>query len=198
MSDNYLTDKLSESIITTFKKTELFEKIDKVHFYVTSFVLLSSIMGLTCVYLNYSSNTELQYVKDKIDNNDNILKSNIELNRRRNLIEHCKIKSEVLNLERYLSEIIENQGIIINHLKEIKLLKNPADIKLIVKNDTVSASTSMTSFSPIKVPNLVAEFNLDVTEDNNDQDYDELLNECYDNMPLNNAKKNMTLSWLFK
>lgn len=197
MSEIILTEKLYESFSNTIKKTELFEKIGNYKFYVTSFFLFSSIIGLTSVYLNYSNIKELCYTREQILNNQSILQSNIELNRMRNSIQHCKLKSEILNLDRQLSEIIENQKIFLIQLKEIKLLKVSDELKNFVENDTMSASTSMTSFSPTKVANLVEEYKLDTIEDGGDQEYDELLNECYDNMPLNNSKKNMTLSWLF-
>jgi hypothetical protein len=57
----------------------------------------------------------------------------------------------------------------------------------------------MTTFSPIKIPSVLDESIVsNVTDDNKDKEYDELLNECYDAIPLNNLKKTTGLSWLFK
>lgn len=195
MTDIGLTERISESITNTIKKTEAFEKLGKIEFYISSFVIISSIMGLTCVYMNYSTCKEIYNTKKQIQGNENVIKYNIEINRKRNLSEHCKIKSEILILGKQLSEIIENQKKIISQLDELKLLKNTDDIK---QTDIVSTSTSMSSFSQNNVPSLVIECKLDIDEDNKDQDYDELLNECYDTIPLNNIKKNIGLSWLFK
>jgi len=54
-----------------------------------------------------------------------------------------------------------------------------------------TTGTSMSSFSPIKIPT-------NIYDDIRENDYDELMNECYDTIPLNNVKKNTGLSWLFK
>jgi hypothetical protein len=191
MLKNSLPEKLSESVVNSFKKTEAFEKI-KFKFYTSSFLMISSIMGLTYIYMNYSYYNELYSTKNLIQESKNILNYNIKINRKKNLIEYCEIKSEIITLKKHLSELIENQKIIIMHLEEVKLLKNNDDNKLICRPDCISE----VSFSPIKQPDLVIECKLD-TEEDKDQEYDELLNECYDLIPLNNIKKNTALSWLF-
>ena len=191
MLKNSLPEKLSESVVNSFKKTEVFEKI-KFKFYTSSFLMISSIMGLTYIYMNYSYYNELYSTKNLIQESKNILNYNIKINRKKNLIEYCEIKSEIITLKKHLSELIENQKIIIMHLEEVKLLKNKDDNKLICRPDCISE----VSLSPIKQPDLVIECKLD-TEEDKDQEYDELLNECYDLIPLNNIKKNTALSWLF-
>jgi len=190
MSEISLTEKLSESIVATFKKTEVFEKLRNFEFYLTSFFTISSIVGLTCACFNYINYTKHQYNTELIKENENMIKLIIDNNRKRNLIEHCKLKSEILILGNQLSEIYENQKIIINKLDELKLLKNIDDVKSVTHTENMS-------FSPIKVPSLVIECKLDINEDDYDEDYDELSHECYDSIPLNNIKKNTNLSWLF-
>lgn len=185
MTEIRLTDKISKSIAGVFDKWE------KIEFYVSSFLLISSIMGLTTIYLNYSHTTDLCTIKQSIAKNDTTLESIVHVNHLHNLNEQCKLNSELSTIEKQLSEIIENQKIIINHVEEIKNLN---DIKFVNK----STNTSMNSFSPNKVSSLVIECTLDINEDNKEQDYDELSNECYDSIPLNNIKKHTNLSWLFK
>ena len=95
--------------------------------------------------------------------------------------------------------LLENQEKIISQLEDIKLIKNSEEHRLsinISKIDCMSASTSMNTFSPIKIPVLL-DTNI-IDDDIKDNEYDELLNECYDTIPLNNFKKTTGLSWLFK
>jgi hypothetical protein len=152
--------------------------------------------------MNTLTNFDIHNIKEEIQGNENVLKYHIEINRKRNLIEHCNLKSEILILNKQLSLLLENQEKIINQLEEMKLIKISEQNKLsinISKIDCISASTSMTTFSPIKIPSVLDESIVsNVTDDNKDKEYDELLNECYDAIPLNNLKKTTGLSWLFK
>lgn len=202
MSEINLTDKITESITNAFKKTEVFEKIGKFEFYVNSFLIITSIVGVTSIYINILNRERIKDIKQDIQGNENVLKYNIQINRKRNLIEHCNLKSEILILNKQLALILENQEKIINELEEMKLIKISEQNKLsinISKIDCISASTSMNSFSPIKIPALLDDnHSNNVADDVKDQDYDELLNECYDAIPLNNLKKNTGLSWIFK
>lgn len=195
MTETRLTEKISESITSVFKKSEVFEKWEKTQIYVTSFLFISSIVSLTSIYLNYINAKDLYNIRLGMAENETTLESIIRVNHIHSLNEHCKLKSEISTLGKQFSEIIENQKIIINHLEEIK---NRYDVNSVIQTDTKSSNTSINSFSPNKVPSLVIECTLDISEDNKEQDYDELLNECYDSIPLNNIKKNTNLSWLFK
>ncbi len=201
MSEINLTDKITESITNAFKKTEVFEKIGKFEFYINSFLIITSIVGATSIYINILNRARIDDIKRDLQGTENILKYNIQINRKRNLIEHCSLKSEILILNKQLSLLLENQEKIINELEEMKLIKISEQNKLsinISKIDCISASTSMNSFSPIKIPAVLDENCVSNVDDVKDQDYDELLNECYDAIPLNNLKKNTGLSWLFK
>lgn len=201
MSEGNLTDKITESITNSLKKTEVFEKFGKFEFYVNSFLIITSIVGVTSIYMNISNIDRINNIKTDIQGNENILKYNIQINRKRNLIEHSNLKSEILILNKQLSLLLENQEKIINELEEMKLIKISEQNRLsinISKIDCISASTSMNSFSPIKIPAILDENVSNVANDVTDHDYDELLNECYDAIPLNNFKKNTGLSWLFK
>lgn len=67
MSDSNLTDKISETISETitnvFKKTKVFEKIAKIEFYIGSFVVVSSIIGITNIYMNYYNFNKIENLR---------------------------------------------------------------------------------------------------------------------------------------
>jgi len=52
MSDNNLTEKISETITNAFKKTKVFEKIGKIEIYIGSFIAVSTIISLTSFYMH--------------------------------------------------------------------------------------------------------------------------------------------------
>ena len=180
MSDSNLRDKISETIINVFKKTEVFEKIDKmgkIQFYVNSFLIVSSIIGLTNIYINYCNIDKIEKLEGKIKECENILKYNIKINRKQNQIIYNNLINEV-----------ELTSKLVNQIKELKLYKP----------EMISASTSISTFSPLKII---------LPPENNDCDNhimhkeiedNELLNESYDSIPMNNLKKNASLIWLFR
>jgi hypothetical protein len=199
MSDINLADKISETIINAFKKTEVFEKFGKFQLYVNSFLVITVLFGVTSISINMLTRHEISDIKHELQGSENVLKYHIDINRKRNLIEHCNLKSEILILNKQMSLLLENQEKIISLLEEMKLIKNSDEHRLsinISKIDCISASTSMNTFSPIKIPLLLDTNN--IADDVKDQEYDELFNECYDTIPLNNLKKTTGLSWLFK
>jgi hypothetical protein len=198
MSEITITDKISETITNAFKKSKIFEKIEKFEMYFGSFLLITSIVGITTISINMLARQDIINIKENIEGNENVLKYHIDVNRKRNLIEHCSLKSEILMLNNQLLLLLENQEKIISLLEDIKIIKNSDEHRLsinISKIDCISASTSMNTFSPIKIPLLLDTNN--IADDVKDQEYDELLNECYDAIPLNNLKKTTGLSWLF-
>lgn len=188
MSEVNLTDRISETITIAFKKSKVFEKFE---IYFGSFLLITSAVGLTCVAINVITGFNVDNIKKELQDNENVLKYNIEINRKRNLIEHCSLKSEILIIHKQLSLLLETQQKMFDQIEDIKFNRLEENIPSIniSKIDFVSASTSMNTFSPIKLPEIT---------DGKEDDYDELINECYDTIPLNNLKKNTGLSWLFK
>ncbi len=202
MSDNNLADKLSDAITNAFKKTEVFEKIGTYKFYLNSFLILTFVFGVTSISINIQNMNKINDVKQDMQGSENVLKYNIECNRKRDLIEHCSLKSEILVLNKQMSLLLENQEKIINQLEEIALIKISEQNRLAInisKIDCMSASTSMNTFTPIKMTEIIDDKNKrNVSDDIKDQEYDELTNECYDAIPLNNLKKTTGLSWLFK
>jgi hypothetical protein len=182
MFDSNLTDKISETIINTFKQIDVFKKIKKMQFNVNSFLIISCIIGLTNIYINYCNIDKINNLEKKIKDCENILKYNIEINREQNQIIYNNLINELKNEVELTSKLF-------NQIKELKLYKP----------EMISASTSISSFSPIKI--ILPPENNDC--DNNiimhkEIEDNELLNESYDSIPMNNLKKNNSLIWLFR
>jgi hypothetical protein len=72
-----------------------------------------------------------------------------------------------------------------------------------LKPEMITTSTSTSSFSPLKIF-IPIEINkqeydwINNNADKNNRNEDELFNECYDIIPLNNVKKNTVLNWILK
>lgn len=181
MSDSNLTDKVSETITNVFKKTEVFEKMEKIQFYFGSFVIISSIIGITSIYMNYCNSNKIERLKEQIKGSENVLKYNIKINRKQNQIIYNKLINEIKNELEFTSKLL-------NELKESKLYKP----------EMISATTSISSFSPLKIMIPTENDDLNLQEDIKDLEDNELMNECYDSIPLNNVKKTTGLTWLFK
>lgn len=184
MSELNLTDKITETITSVFKKTKVFEKMEKIQFYIGSFVFISSIIGLSSIYINYCNLNKIKNLEEKIEQSENILKYNIQITRRQHQIIYNKLieqlKNEVEMYSKLLNKITESQNF---------------------KPEMLSASTSMSSFSPIRIVlppenNYCENNNCDI-EDINIFEDNELMNECYDSIPMNNAKKTTGLNWIF-
>lgn len=174
-----LTDKISETIT----KTKVFEKMEKIQFYFSSFVIISSIIGLTSIYINYCNLDKIKNLEDKIKSSENVLKYNIEISRKQYQIIYNKLIEQLKNELEISSKLIY----------EINKLQNS-------KPEVVSTTTSMSSFSPLKIilpeekddwNNYIIKQEIKEIQDN------ELLNECYDSIPMNDVKKNTALSWFF-
>ena len=194
MSDNNLTEKISETITNAFKKTKVFEKIGKIEIYITSFIAVSTIISLTNMYINYCNMDRIQLLEDKLEGSENVLKHNIEINRQQNVLFHHKI----------INHIKEGTDISVYSCKTI--IEKMMDMKLLLQNskkDVISKSTSVSDLNTIKPFKSIASIDsIDGWKENvihqeyvKDMEDDELLNECYDSIPLNNLKKN-TNSWL--
>ena len=196
MSDSNanLTEKISETLTNVFKKTKLFEKIDKIEIYISSFFIVSSIISLTSIYMNYYNIDRIKWLANKIEGSENKLKYNIEINRQQNLLYYNKLIKNVKNN----TELLNNtQDKIIQKIDEFEFLLQNS------KKELISESTSMSDFTSIKSVKLVKSVdsidgwreNIIQEDDVKEMEDNELLNECYDSIPLNNIKKNTT-SWL--
>lgn len=195
MADSNLYDNVSETIINLFKKTQIIEKIDKVRFNICSFFMISSIIGLTSIYINYYSVVKIKRLEEKIKESENVLKNNIEINRKQHLIIYN-------NLIDKLQEEINNSSKLLDNIREFK------DMKL----DMISKSTSVSSFSPIKIimspknDNNDCIIKNDHSDDGDDGDWikhniDKKNNNSYDEydhiIPINNSNKNKSFNWFF-
>ena len=191
MADISVTDKLIENISNSLKKTGVFEKISKIQFYTGTFLLFSSIIGISCVYMNYFNIYYTNCIEGQIDSKVSELENMIGLSCKCNKIEHNKTKDEIVNLDKKITKLLENQHKIILKLEELNVIKSVDEI-----NKPLSTCSSNSAFTPVK-KNEMSPNNYETKCDDKDDEYDELLNECYDIMPLNNVKKNTGLSWLF-
>lgn len=193
------TEKMSGTMTSAFKKTKLFEKIGKIELYIGSFFIISSIFTLTTMYMNYSNMNKIKNIERKIEGSENKLKHNIEINRMQNSLSNHKI---VKYLKHIKSELDDTQQKVMEKIMEINMLLQNSQKELI------STGTSMSDISQIKSIDSIdgLEENTNKEENNNDLkefkelkefkdlEDDELLNECYDSIPLNNLKKN-TSGW---
>lgn len=194
-----LTQKISETITHAFKKTKVFEKIGKLEIYIGSFIFVSSIISLTSIYMNYCNMDKLKRLEEQIEGSENVVKHNIEINRLQNsLCNH--------NIVKYLKDLktisLDTKEQVIQNIMEIKILLQNS------KKEIISRGTSMSLLSQVKSIDSIDGWNdnnLEDTkedvenireeeDDTKEQEDDELLNECYDSIPLNNLKKN-TSSW---
>jgi len=188
MSDNNLSEKISETITNVFKKTKIFEKIGKIEIYVGSFIIISSIISFTNMYMNYFTVNRIKRLEDKIEASKNILKHNIEINRQLHSSYHHK-----------LIRHFKNQKLFLDHSEE-KITEKILEIKSFLENskkEVISVSTSISSLRPVKSIDSIDGWkdNIIQQEEVKEMEDNELLNECYDTIPLNNLKKN-TGSWL--
>lgn len=182
MSDTK-TEKISEIITKAFKQTKVFEKIGKLEIYIGSFIIVSSIISLTSIYMNYCNIYKIQRLEDKIEVCKNVLKHNIETNRQLNTSYHSKIIKQLKNNTTVLSDTKEE---LTEKILETKsLLPN-------FKKEVVSVSTSVSSLRTVKSIDSIDGWKDDIIqqEDSKEIEDNELLNECYDTIPLNNLKKN--------
>jgi len=184
-----LTEKISETITNAFKKTKVFEKLGKIEIYIGSFIVVSSIISLTSIYMQYSNMEKIKRLEEKIEGSKNVLKQNIDLNQHINVLSCRKI---VKHIKDVTDISVDTQKKMIEKIMETNLLLLQNS-----KKEFVSESTSMSAFHSFKSIDSVDGWkdNMIKQEDVKEMEDDELLNECYDSIPLNNLKKNTT-SWL--
>lgn len=176
MSDLNLTNKISDTI------TNIFKKIENTKFYIGSFTIVSSIIGLTGIYINYCNLYKIKTLEKQIKCSENVVKYNIEINRKQYQMIYNKLIEQLKN-ELQLSRNFLEQNVKFQYSKPETL------------------STTKIPFSPVKFVLPSENNNLSNnsnTNSNNSDDYYDLENECYDSIPMNNLKKNTGLNWFFK
>lgn len=132
---------ITEAFVQVFKKTKVFEKLDKIQFYMGSFLLFTTVICMTSIAIQYSNTTAI-YENTRIINNN-----------KRDIID------KINNLEDEIMKMMESR-----ETKEDNILINKHQHQ--EKEDTDKPED----------------------KDANNGD-DELINECYDSIPLNNNKK---------
>jgi len=195
MTDTNLTEKMSLSLTKVIKKTNFFEKFEKMRFYTYSFIVFSSIIGISGLLIHYyNTNAMIENF-----NTFNKIKTEIDV---KNDNYNKKIEDKITELENKILASLEKQTAIIINLPLLN----------IEKKDIMSRSTSMSSFisdmTPKKNDSMVSDEGWHLSEKDESTDNvnyvndvindDEIMNECYDSIPLNNFKKVTGLKgWLF-
>jgi hypothetical protein len=172
MSDSYESSEIMEKYI--------YAEIEKTNFNIKIIVIVSSIVGLTNMYINYCNVEKIKQLEEKMEACENVLKYNNEINKlntisNNNFIEQLKNDITISNdtQQKFNETLFDLEGLIQNLKKEV-----------------ISTSALVNTFHPIN--DLKQHKEPTIYED------DELMNECYDLIPLNNIKKSTGLSWLFK
>lgn len=181
MSEAILTVKISDTISDVFKKTKIFEKIESFEFYVGSFVFISSIIGIAGITVNYYSNKSINNKLDKL----NKIHKLVEQNNR----EICEIKN-LLNENQSKISIIRDEYIMLFDRQQ-KITQEILNLPLLnicnINNNNISRESSDLSTliedTVEKKETIIQETKEIPIEE------DELVNECYDSIPLSNAKK---------
>lgn len=162
-----------------------------------TFVLLTSVsvIGMTGFAIHYSKNTVKIYENSKIQDNNTV-----EITDKIDLInKDDKILKQLINkindLEYKIIKLTETQE---HYLIELK--KQPIPLLTVRQADNISSISSFSSLiedsSQIQIHSY-PQINTYHQINNNDEE-DELINECYDSIPLNNNKKVTGIKgWLF-
>jgi hypothetical protein len=172
MSETNITEKITNSISDVFKKTKIFEKIQRFEFYIGSFVFISSIIGITGIGINYYNNDLINKKLDKLYNNKEL--NEIKELKELNVIKELNEIKEILNENKNKVTEIRNEYIILFERQQ-KILEEILNINCYRENN------SRESILPDEIP-------INNTELISEPD-DELIDECYDSIPLSNAKK---------
>ena len=181
-----ITDTIGEKLASLIDKYEIFEKIGivtaSIGVYIGACTLFTSIIGITNIAIHYSNITSNNKNNKLLNEKISKIPESIEINRS---ICVRLIEMRLNELQNKLYIILENQQFCLNEIK-----------KLHIKNhNSLSRSTSISGF-PFILDNECQKFNYVLDEKESKGD-DEMLNECYDSLPLNNFKKNTALNWLF-
>lgn len=171
---------ISEAFNNVLKKTKLFEKIDTIGFNFKFFLIFTSIISLTTLNIQYSNINKINNINNELNEKFNIIVRKLEDNK--NCIKNIETKIDNFNL------ILEEHKQILLDIRNLPLLN-------LNKLQTSSSTSSILSLdSPFKNEVDYQSHN----NNNNNNNDDELLNECYDSIPLNNVKKiNGIKGWLF-
>ena len=171
MSDSNLVDKISEAFSNTIKKTNVFEKILEVKQMFSGLIIFTTITGVTLLVYQAYNNCAIESIIDRtysIENRVHFLDKKID-----KLMETNKKLCEIIIQNNKLSnKFIENQLLYICKV-------NNTEVENFKNNET----------------NNIEDDIKNIIEDNTN--YDEIINDCYDVLPCNNTKNVIGLNRIF-
>ena len=178
MTDTFLNDKINEVIDSVIKKNNIFDKILEFKKLNSGFIFFSTITStfliLNSLYINYKLNIKYCNLKNKIEEID---------------IMHNKI-NDIIEINKSIIILVkENQNLIQNNLNNLN------NVNLYSINSTLSSGSLYYNNSFNSNETINETINQTSNEDINDDD--ELISECYDNIPCNNIKKVTGINRLF-
>ena len=180
---------ISDAISDVFKKTKVFEKIQNFEFYVGSFVFISSIIGISGIAINYYNNQvineELSKLNRLLENNSR--ETNKTLAKYYDLSDkhHNEILKIAYNNGDKIMEI-RNEYIMLFDRQQ-NIIREILNLPLLNK-DCISRELSNLSQLIEDNPEKKSEIIVQETKEISVEE-DELVDECYDSIPLSNAKK---------
>ncbi len=185
MESNLISDAISD----VFKKTKVFEKIQNFEFYVGSFVFISSIIGISGIAINYYNN---QVINEKLSKLNRLLENNSR--------ETNKTLAKYYDLsDKHHNEILKiayNNGDKIMEIRneyimlfdrQQNIIREILNLPLLNENcisRELSNLSQLIEDTPEKKPEIIIQETKEIHVEE-----DELVDECYDSIPLSNAKK---------
>lgn len=192
MSDSKISEKLAESIDNAVKKTKLFDKLNRLEFLIGTFLMIPIVGMISFGITNYYIHKQ-----NKEHHNEN---SELYDNLNESINEHTsRLESRIYKLEEKIMQLIEQQQLCIKEEEEYSLSESASDISSV----TVITEDHMSSTMQIDTVciEVVSEKNKEICQEKEDDKHkeedDELINECYDSIPMNNIKKITGVNSLF-
>uniref|UniRef100_A0A6C0EPL3 Uncharacterized protein n=1 Tax=viral metagenome TaxID=1070528 RepID=A0A6C0EPL3_9ZZZZ len=203
MNDNDVTEKITKSISQFLYKTNIYSKARISTFAICSIALFCGINLCITLFVNNKlneskkDNNRLNDIIRNIDNN--VFSHNIEVMKLykyslralnpKIIYDTYNIKNEIQNLDKKLDTLLDA----INH-------KHRDNFSFIIEDNPlqenaahfVSSVNECADYNEISTNDLECnelDYNKIVSEDDECYDINELLSECYDNIPCNNSKK---------
>ena len=177
MTDTFIHDKMYEIFDSVIKKTHIFDKITELkklnHGFIFFSTITSTFLILNSLYINYNLNIKYSKLKNKAE----------EIN-----VIHNKL-NEMIEINKNIILLVkENQNLIQNNLNKENLYSI---------NSTISSGSLYYNNNFNSSETINQTFNEENEENNTKNSDDELLSECYDNIPCNNIKKVTGINRLF-
>jgi len=173
-----ITNTISETITNIFKKSNLSNKANNVQLLLGISLIIPTAIGLLG-YFGYNNliyeNKKLQYDMQQIYN------LNYEYSK--------KLNDRINILEIELKEQLEKNHILLTTISETPLLNIYKDKPISACSSTISIMMEDSPGKPTIHIEEECNKQIDLQQDDKIVEDDELLNECYDSIPLSNTKK---------